>query len=673
MATLLLGTTPNWPLTITPPQQGNPSNHGYGFEPIARWCRPQWDTYNSSAYTIGLLAFHTCGHVNGNNGIQKVTFVANNGTPLDVTSPTLNPTNGYWEYWCNISTLLEDGIVEIRAIIYPTDGIPFVLQGDYRIKVGNNSSVPATDKSLLLWSNGLGTFTKTPVYVDSVGGNDTTGTGSSGNPYATIRKAIDTGYVGNCENGLIYLKGGSYQMPADGGTSQNVSRWLTIRPAPGVNRSSVYITSANGTGATRMKLIRFQDLTVDRTTGNPPILGLSTTNKVYVWLDGVEMFGTGRDDPNGSELRGNASVGISYFTKSASNRGILRNWRIASSGSGAMMMGVDIYSVSGDLCNIPFARDCKWRDQRSVGKVHGDWVQTSSLSQSNCIWVDNIAWDVAVQLLFQTDTLMNIRHAYVNNTGFKLASDGKGSYIGRNDGCIYWHNTWGNQILKFAMDEENTSTYAPNYGVEKSRSTSFYGNIMKIAPGTEVTITTETFEQKVPEIKWAYNHYWGGGNWYPGSGATTGTVTYRKSLSGDYYPLGPVGVVSSRVPPLIPWDQSQRTRNALSYVGALDSDGILGADALIPALSIEGGVFESSIIVSIESTTGSTVYYTLNGADPTVSSSVYISPLTISSNVTLKSFATKGGLNNSEIKTANYVIDNSGKPSSPSGITVQAL
>ena len=58
------------------------------------------------------------------------------------------------------------------------------------------------------------------------------------------------------------------------------------------------------------------------------------------------------------------------------------------------------------------------------------------------------------------------------------------------------------------------------------------------------------------------------------------------------------------------------------------------------------------------STAGSTIYYTTDGSTPTTSSTRYSGPITVSSNKSLKAFATASGLDASPVETEDYLIVN---------------
>ena len=68
------------------------------------------------------------------------------------------------------------------------------------------------------------------------------------------------------------------------------------------------------------------------------------------------------------------------------------------------------------------------------------------------------------------------------------------------------------------------------------------------------------------------------------------------------------------------------------------------------------GTYYGPTDVSIHGQEGATVYYTLDGTDPTTSSAVYSAPITISQTTTVKAMAVLNGTN-SAVATATYTIE----------------
>ena len=76
-----------------------------------------------------------------------------------------------------------------------------------------------------------------------------------------------------------------------------------------------------------------------------------------------------------------------------------------------------------------------------------------------------------------------------------------------------------------------------------------------------------------------------------------------------------------------------------------------------PTFSPAAGSYISIQQVSLACTTeGATIYYTLDGTDPTTESTVYAQAFTVSTTTTVKALAVKEGLNNSDVVSAEYVI-----------------
>ena len=68
-------------------------------------------------------------------------------------------------------------------------------------------------------------------------------------------------------------------------------------------------------------------------------------------------------------------------------------------------------------------------------------------------------------------------------------------------------------------------------------------------------------------------------------------------------------------------------------------------------------VYNSSVSVNLAGPSGATIYYTTNGTNPTTSSSVYGSPITLTSSRTIKTMAVKLGNVNSDINSLPFTIN----------------
>jgi len=75
-----------------------------------------------------------------------------------------------------------------------------------------------------------------------------------------------------------------------------------------------------------------------------------------------------------------------------------------------------------------------------------------------------------------------------------------------------------------------------------------------------------------------------------------------------------------------------------------------------PVLSHQGGILTEMVTVEITAPAGATIYYTLNGDTPTVKSSVYSGPISISETTVLRAAACKNGELISPVVSASYLF-----------------
>ncbi|MBI4567194.1 MAG: chitobiase/beta-hexosaminidase C-terminal domain-containing protein [Planctomycetes bacterium] len=86
---------------------------------------------------------------------------------------------------------------------------------------------------------------------------------------------------------------------------------------------------------------------------------------------------------------------------------------------------------------------------------------------------------------------------------------------------------------------------------------------------------------------------------------------------------------------------------------------VLGpADSTAPVTTATpaGGLFNAAQNVTLAANEASTIRYTLDGSTPTTASTIYSSPIAISSTTTLKFFATDAAGNVETVRTENYYI-----------------
>ena len=94
------------------------------------------------------------------------------------------------------------------------------------------------------------------------------------------------------------------------------------------------------------------------------------------------------------------------------------------------------------------------------------------------------------------------------------------------------------------------------------------------------------------------------------------------------------------------------------FVDMFATEGSGAQYCSMPAFTPAAGTYFEAQNVTINcATEGATIYYTLDESTPTTSSSVYTEPLVISETTTVKAMAVKEGYENSNVATAEYIIE----------------
>ena len=333
---------------------------------IARWSCPP---LQSADLSIGVVAFHK-------NGIDRVEFSANNGQVIQVFTPSKNPSTGVSEYFVYVdpTNMVSGQLVEVRATIYPTDGIPRVLQGSL------DGICNDTPKRLSFRDGHHSIFvTKNEVRATAwvaVDGNDTTGTGTITNPYATIQKAaakLHTQNANNASNCKIFLKAGEHSI---GGATPNPITsygWLTIESGSGFSKDNVSIINCTPAGL-RTKFLRFHNVKFDGTTTG--FNGIRTNNMMdsYLWVDRCDLT-TSYPTVNPNQVGGlatNGWMGV-YATEShAYDTGF--SFRAAQLVRNCVARNIGETPIGGDATVINFTCDNYIRfEMDHADMIHWFW------------------------------------------------------------------------------------------------------------------------------------------------------------------------------------------------------------------------------------------------------------------------------------------------------------
>jgi len=384
--------------TPQPDPIGDPGAPGIDAKAIARWDVVPYQTFDGY-FEIGVVAFHI-------NDIDRVEFSVDGGPWVAVREMTLNPRTDVVEYWVGLDARdFEDGPIEVRAVAYPTVGVPRVLGSEMTAA----ESIEKGESALLLNTNAGGTLPEIEMYVSNAG--DDANDGSEGAPLLSIltaaRRIQTNSPADSADGGKIYLAAGEYRLPTNGSAGSIITerRWLTIQPWPGVPKEDVHIV-ATGPDGLRTKLVHLQSLTLSPAVGSDQdILVSNGPLEDYYWVDGCDLVGPGRavDSFWANGLSGlyNTDCRVSQCRDGLSGR-IVRNAQIEDIGSDAL-------SGSG------LAVNCSVTDIDSSGtNFHADVLQFFGQPLQNVIAFNVTAQVSNAQGFFSGNNVRIVDIAFVS-------------------------------------------------------------------------------------------------------------------------------------------------------------------------------------------------------------------------------------------------------------------
>lgn len=298
----------------------NPNDQFGDAKAIARWDVVPYQDF-SGLFEIGVVAFHI-------NGIDRVEFAVEGGDWINVSDMTLNRRTGVWEYTTSLdASLFEDGLVEVRAKVYPREaGEVRVLAGEIEGRSGQHS--------MFLNANAGGSWGAGEVFVAN-SGNDKSGDGSRNKPFASIWRAMQSAPA-DADGLHVRLAAGDYKFGGDRHPRPITKNgWITIEPAKGVNHDDVRLV---GGGRFRTKLVRFRDVLFDHREESGGI-GRFDHLEPEIWLDGVLARADGRTAELVSGIHFAQAymtdVELSGYRDGAEGQSLSRNVHLSKLGSDA--------------------------------------------------------------------------------------------------------------------------------------------------------------------------------------------------------------------------------------------------------------------------------------------------------------------------------------------------
>ncbi|MDO4994644.1 MAG: chitobiase/beta-hexosaminidase C-terminal domain-containing protein [Bacteroidales bacterium] len=248
--------------------------------------------------------------------------------------------------------------------------------------------------------------------------------------------------------------------------------------------------------------------------------------------------------------------------------------------------------------------------------------------------------------------------------GTIVAKSTRGFIVGDGTGYVYYYN-------------QNYDQSAYNIGdkVKLSGSVVVYGGVYEFNNSTTITAATESnYVEETPSLISGADMDSRVASTTPAQLSSYVQYEGKLSVSGTHYNIIDIdgattaqGSISYPISTDFTSLDGQEVIVKGYYVGVSSStyyNTMLGSIEAVagfvaaPEFDVPEGEYDAAQEVTITcATTGVSIYYTLDGTDPTTSSTVYDgTPITISTTTTLKAIASDG-TNLSEITSATYTID----------------
>lgn len=512
---------------------------------IARWDVVPYQTFDRTL-VIGVVAFHM-------NGIDRVEFSADGGTWTSVSQMTLNPDSGVWEYCATLrASDFSDGQLEVRAIAYPTVGIPRVLQGLTR--------TDASDRSLLVSANSGGTLRSDVRYCDSVNGSDSAGDGSQQRPFASAYRALmdvhndNGGSTGACDGAVIYLQPGNYSWgPSSSPYPSTRDRWATITTAPGVSRSQVVFTGSGG-GGFRTRLIRAQNVSM----AGEWTISVSGSEEHQLWLDGCDAQWSGTnlqaDVVNAFQWAATfmTDTTISGYRNGIHGVTLARNSVVRNIRSDAFSGSTVLINCSADGLDpgttanhpdvyqfVPMGQET----QRSNFIIYGLKVINAN---SQGIFAKNI--NTINDVAFVNCSISRPASAYGKDPPFSQWMNPSTSHL------LLWNVTLPNYTFLWRASNISNVSVSGCVFYRMTTASAMSGNAVVVDP-----------------TWFRYNHYIGGtanSGLVLGTGAQTGTAGFVSVSSDDYRPASSSALLGANPERKVPVDLAGSPRASTDTIGA---------------------------------------------------------------------------------------------------------
>ncbi len=319
---------------------------------------------------------------------------------------------------------------------------------------------------------------------------------------------------GRADNGAVYLMAGDHEWGRYSSAleSRTEDAWLTIRPAPGLTREQVRITSASDAAGLKLALVHAKDLTVFETK-----LTASGTNPA-IWLEGCVMRCA---QPATQVIFAPAQMWAGgVFVTDCEYRDTFR----AAMGT-TIVRNTLIDGVGADALRMPkLVANVEIRNVLPVGRAaHRDICQFTDSCENVIVYGLRAVENISAQGIFARRATNNpggriVGAAFVNYLVRPINHYGQWSMPA--DHILMWHFEFLGRPFRFREDGDGLPTHLSNISVRNSVFEKF--NYYATTPATAA-------------LSMDNNHFIRDGGF--GTRATAGDPLFADASAGDFRPM----------------------------------------------------------------------------------------------------------------------------------------
>jgi len=261
----------------------------------------------------------------------------------------------------------------------------------------------------------------------------------------------------------------------------------------------------------------------------------------------------------------------------------------------------------------------------AFGDGYLNWSSGNSLS-TNAAETDNTRWTIAAG-------------ATSGNWVIKNVSDSAREI---------WYNTGNPRFACYTGKDESTTGYAPVqlYKLADNREDPGMSWSAEAATATYNTGNTLSFTAPTLTLGNASNIS------FASTDETIATITATGAVNIEALVGNEVKEGSTTIKAIFAGDDNYKPQTVSYTLNVVDNRDAVAAPTFSPA----AGEVEAGDEVTINSVSGATVYYTVNGSNPTTESTLYEGPITIDEAKTIKAIAVLSGYKPSAVAEAAYTV-----------------